>query len=618
MGISASQIEAARQKGDGEAPLWADRLIADGEVSEAALLAQLAERIGAIFCPQPPLPAAALRADEAFTRRVYRAQTGQPNGRTTRVMAPDARAMQRLLAEPTRKDDAPPILTTRQAFLHAVVKTDSARITKRAATTLPALLSAQQSGMFQTLFAGRVMPGLLVGLVLLNIVLFGLTPLLLLVPLLLSPVFIIASACVLLASWASLRPLAAFRLPDPADLPIYSVLVPLYREANIVPLLVERMMRLRYPREKLEIIFLVEEGDEATKTAFAAMVLPPYMLVLIVPKGMPQTKPRALNVALPLVRGEYLVVFDAEDVPEADQLLKAAAQFAASSLRIACLQARIAISNVRDGFLTARFAIEYAALFDCIKAGTARLGWPVPLGGTSNHFRVSTLRNIGGWDAWNVTEDADLGIRLARFGWQVADLPSTTWEEAPNTLASWLNQRTRWLKGWFQTLSVHSRTPKHAIRQFGYVHTLVITSIGVAFLIGALFQPFFVLALGLRFVSNLPLFGGNWLWDVADATILLCLALALMAEVIPALVALHRRRGWWLMPLILCAPASHALIFIAAWRGLREWVTNPFHWHKTRHGLAKTDGGMARVFSSEVGTGSREENTIKQEDRARF
>jgi glycosyltransferase XagB len=597
IGITTCQINAARRDGAGASFDWADRLMAEGVVSEADVLSALATRIGAAFTHAPPPPATPFRADEAFSRRQYHACAVGKGGRKPCIMAPDARGMARLLAPTARLPGETLLLTTSQAFLDAVIKADAARIVKRAATTLPPLLSARHTEPFRDLFAKRIMPSLLALLLVVNIILYGFGPILLLVPMLLSPVFMVASLSVLWASWVSMKPQPPDPPLQPADLPRYSVIIPLYQEKEIVPLLVERMASLSYPREKLEIFFLIEEVDHATRAAFAAITLPPYMFTLVVPKGKPQTKPRALNVALPFLRGEYVVVFDAEDAPEADQLLKAAAKFAGNPIRTACIQARIAISNVRDGFLTSRFAIEYAALFDCIKAGAARLGWPVPLGGTSNHFRVSTLRSIGGWDAWNVTEDADLGLRLARFGWRVADLPSTTWEEAPNTLASWLNQRTRWLKGWFQTLSVHTRSPKRAIRQFGYLHTLVITSMGVAFLVGALFQPFFVLALTLRFLSDLPLFGADWLIDLADGIIVLSLALALLAEVVPALLALYKRKGWWLFPLILLAPVSHVLIFVAAWRGLREWVTNPFHWHKTRHGVARSEGGLAMLDS---------------------
>ena len=191
------------------------------------------------------------------------------------------------------------------------------------------------------------------------------------------------------------------------------------------------------------------------------------MEILVAPQGSPRTKPRALNVALPLARGRYTVVYDAEDIPDPGQLRLAVARFAQLPRNVACLQARLTIDNTDDTWLTRLFTIEYAALFDAFNPGLAEIGSPLPLGGTSNHFRTSVLRDIHGWDAWNVTEDADLGIRLARLGYAVKDLPSSTLEEAPGTLGAWMRQRTRWMKGFVQTATSHSRKPRLLLRQLG-------------------------------------------------------------------------------------------------------------------------------------------------------
>ena len=380
-------------------------------------------------------------------------------------------------------------------------------------------------------------------------------------------------------------------LPD-AALPGYSVLVPLYREANILDDLLARLACLDYPRGKLDVILLVEADDAELLRALDERSLPGFIRRIIVPPGIPRTKPRALNAGLMVATGELTVVFDAEDAPEPDQLRRAAAQFAASPERVICMQARLAISNSRDGWLPWRFAIDYAALFDCGKSGMAGLDWPVPLGGSSNHFRTALLREIGGWDAWNVTEDADLGIRIARAGLTTGDLASTTWEEAPNTLRSWLNQRTRWMKGWMQTMLVHGRDPVRLIRDLGTFRALIIACFTLAVVLGALLFPLFLCGLALRLSDPTPLGGGGWLTLLADAVIIESLAIGLMAEVLPALVALKRRRSLHFLPGLLLAPLIYLLTSIAAWRAAFELVRRPFHWHKTMHGLSRRPGSL--------------------------
>ena len=208
-----------------------------------------------------------------------------------------------------------------------------------------------------------------------------------------------------------------------------------------------------YPRGKLDIKLVIEHDDRATRLAIVALDLPAIYEIVVAPIGWPRTKPRALNIALPLVRGELLVIFDAEDAPAPGQLREAAERFLRAPRELACLQARLAIDNIEDSWLTRLFAIEYAVLFDVLNPGLAGLGLPLPLGGSSNHFRTEVLREVCGWDAWNVTEDADLGLRLARFGYGVGILPSSTQEEAPAFIDAWLRQRRRWSKGWMRPVN---------------------------------------------------------------------------------------------------------------------------------------------------------------------
>ncbi len=260
---------------------------------------------------------------------------------------------------------------------------------------------------------------------------------------------------VLAASAPARREVAAADCVADAETPVYSVLVPLFREAGVLPCLLQALEALDYPRAKLEVLLVLEAADLDTQAILLSLHLPPAFRTVIVPEGGPRTKPKALNYALQLARGDYVVVYDAEDRPEPDQLRRALAMFRRAPPQLGCVQAQLNIYNPRASWFARQFTLEYSALFDAILPALARLGLPVPLGGTSNHFRRETLVAVGGWDPFNVTEDADLGFRLARRGWRTALLQSTTWEEAPVSFSRWFRQRTRWLKGWSQPETYH-------------------------------------------------------------------------------------------------------------------------------------------------------------------
>jgi glycosyltransferase XagB len=370
-------------------------------------------------------------------------------------------------------------------------------------------------------------------------------------------------------------------------LPAYSIVVALHREARVVRQLIGALGALDYPRAKLDIKLVVEHDDPATCRAIEALKLPANYEIVVSPKGWPRTKPRALNIALPLLRGELVVVFDAEDVPEPSQLRLAAEGFLRAPRRLACLQARLAVDNIGDSWLTRLFAIEYAVLFDVLNPGYAALGLPVPLGGSSNHFRTIILRDICGWDAWNVTEDADLGLRLARFGYSVGMLPSTTLEEAPAKMYAWLKQRRRWSKGWMQTFITLTRDPRRLVAELGAWNSLAVALMLVNLVIAPPLWPFFAAAAihdlykGIRAPATALELSIAVLWISAvvfGAGSILWLAL----------LGMERRRllGLWrFLPLI---PAYYLLASAAAWMALYDLISRPYHWFKTEHGLAKT------------------------------
>lgn len=371
-------------------------------------------------------------------------------------------------------------------------------------------------------------------------------------------------------------------LPD-AALPIYSILVPLYREANVLPALLRALQALDYPPDRLDIKLIVESDDRETAViADTAAAANEKFSVIRVPPGVPRTKPRACNYALPFALGEFTVIFDAEDRPEPDQLRKAVAAFRAAPDSVACLQARLNFYNVNDGWLTRMFALDYALWFDYLLRGLERLNIPMPLGGTSNHFRTSALRAIHAWDPYNVTEDADLGIRLAQVGLHVRVLDSTTFEEAASQLGPWLRQRSRWMKGYMQTWLVHMRSPGALFRNAGFGGF-----VGFQLFIGGTFLTALAnpLLWGIFLYSHF--FGGAAPAASETAMHVSVIGLAIGNGLFAYLAMLSPVRRGWLdpAPLGLTAPVYWLLISCAGVRALFQLCTRPWYWDKTPHGL---------------------------------
>ena len=406
----------------------------------------------------------------------------------------------------------------------------------------------------------------------------------------------VASMRLLVVLLAPAQPTARTEtLPD-ADLPVYSVLVPLYREANVVPRLIAALNALDYPRAKLDIKLIVEADDVPTSAALRAMTLPSCYEIVTLPDGLPKTKPRALNFALAAARGSLVTIFDAEDRPEPDQLRRAATAFHIAPPELACLQARLAWYNWTDSWFTRQLAIEYASLFDVFLPALERLGLPLPLGGTSNHFRVSILREVGGWDAWNVTEDADLGLRLARAGYRCGTMESTTWEEAPNTFRVWLGQRTRWLKGWMQTYMVHMRRPGDLARRLGPRGFAAVQLIMGGIVVSALVHPLFFVLLAVQAFTGTLLLG----FENVFATSLIAIGTFNLVAGYAAGVALGllglRRRAMPLLKLDLALLWIYWLVIsLAAYRAAWELAIRPFHWEKTQHGLDWEESPIPRL-----------------------
>lgn len=388
---------------------------------------------------------------------------------------------------------------------------------------------------------------------------------------------------------------------DDRGLPIYTIICALYREEKVVNKLVAAIRALDYPIEKLDVKFVLEADDHATRRALGRLDLGPPFEIVIAPSVGPRTKPKALNVALPLAQGPYTAVFDAEDTPEPDQLRHAVAAFRAADDSLACLQAPLSIDNTADNWLVRMFTANYAGQFDVLLPGLAALRLPFPLGGSSNHFRTAALRQAGGWDPYNVTEDADLGIRLHRLGYRAAVLPSTTYEEAPARFIPWLKQRTRWYKGWMQTWLVHMRQPVRLLRELSPAGAVAFQLFLACNVLAAMIHPFFMAALCYYLIGRPPVEAIAAMGH--QATVFIVTLLAGYASTVALDLVGMKRRGLlahaWVL---LLTPLYWFLLSLAAWRAVFQLLLAPQLWEKTEHGLA-TSSRLPENVANNLPTG---------------
>jgi len=368
------------------------------------------------------------------------------------------------------------------------------------------------------------------------------------------------------------------------ELPVFTILVPLYHEARVVAQLVDGIARLDYPHARLDVKLLLEEDDVETLEALEELSLPRCFEAILVPDMGPPGKPRACNEGLRRARGDYLVIYDAEDRPETDQLRKVVAAFDRVSADVVCLQAKLNYFNRKQNLLTRWFTAEYSMWFDLLLPGLRSLDIAIPLGGTSNFFITDRLRELGGWDAYNVTEDADLGLRLHEYGWRTAILDSTTYEEASSRSYNWIRQRSRWIKGYLHTYLIHTRHPVRTYRAIGgkaftafhlfFAGAVAIPLVNPVYwamtILWYVWHPAIITALfpaPVFFVGTLALFLGNLAFT--------------MTHVWGAVARGHHSDVKW----ALLSPIYWLLISIAAWRGVIQLLHKPHHWEKTEHGF---------------------------------
>ncbi|MCL7406380.1 glycosyltransferase [Paradonghicola geojensis] len=368
----------------------------------------------------------------------------------------------------------------------------------------------------------------------------------------------------------------------PHRLPIVTIMVPLYHESEIAVRLVNRLSALDYPHDLLDVCLLLEADDQMTRQALLATTLPRFMRAIVVPQGTVKTKPRALNYGLSFARGSIIGVYDAEDAPDPQQIRAIVARFAAVGPEVACLQGMLDFYNAKTNWLSRCFALEYATWFRVILPGLERLGFLIPLGGTTLFFRRSVLEKLGGWDAHNVTEDADLGVRFARHGYRTEIVRTVTGEEANSHVWPWIKQRSRWLKGYAITYGVHMRNPRQLLCDLGWRKFL---GFQVQFL-GTLTQ--FVTAPMMWSFWAIPL--GFWhpvrevLPPSGLITLSVLFATSEAVHLTAAILGARASRRLWLLPWVPTLHLYFPLASLAAYKGLGELLHRPFYWDKTAHG----------------------------------
>ncbi|WP_193177285.1 glycosyltransferase family 2 protein [Oricola nitratireducens] len=396
------------------------------------------------------------------------------------------------------------------------------------------------------------------------------------------------------ATYRFLPPTPLMRFAN-SERPLYSVVVALHREAPVVADLITALKALRWPRAKLEIKLVCEEGDRETLAALARERLDRRFEIVTVPLIGPQTKPKALNFALPFSTGSLITLYDAEDRPHPDQLEEAWQVFRQSDATLGALQAPLIIANPRRNWLTTHFHLEYAALFRGILQLLTRHGLPVPLGGTSTHFRRAAIEDCGSWDPYNVTEDADLGFRLWRKGYRVGLISRPTLEDAPDAAAVWLRQRTRWIKGWIQTWVVHSRRSAAwpAVKRFpgaAIMHLLLAGTVACA-----LFYPFTVLTVAV--LGGWSLYSGTLpaAWSALAVLDWSNILLAFAAHAALGLRTIDRPLRPLALKTLPLMPVYWLLGALAGWRAVRQYFSEPFLWEKTPHRPHDPSGEMHHV-----------------------
>ncbi|NOY66637.1 MAG: glycosyltransferase [Gammaproteobacteria bacterium] len=386
---------------------------------------------------------------------------------------------------------------------------------------------------------------------------------------------------------------------DDKELPTYTILVPMYKEPEVIQYLASSLRKLDYPLSKLDIKLILEEDDDETIEAAKKLGLEGIFEIIRVPDSLPKTKPKACNYALHFARGEYVTIYDAEDRPEPDQLKKAVVAFRAAPDNTVCIQARLNYFNANENWLTRMFTLEYSLWFDFYLPALEALKIPIPLGGTSNHFKMDVLREVGAWDPFNVTEDADLGVRITQMGYRVGVVNSTTFEEANSRYGNWIRQRSRWIKGYMQTYLVHMRSPIKLYASLGHVGFW-----GFQFFIGGAVLSTLLAPL-LYAMYIMWLITDTHAYDIVFPPLVLYISLINLLVgngylIYLSMLGAFKRHLYSLIPFGLTMPFYWLMMSVAAYKALWQLIHNPFYWEKTLHGITNYNSDETEEKAKDV------------------
>lgn len=381
------------------------------------------------------------------------------------------------------------------------------------------------------------------------------------------------------------------------ELPVYTIFCPLYKEAHMLPGFLKAMNAIEWPKEKLDVMLLLEENDPQTVEAAKAMDLPSHVRIVVVPDSLPKTKPKACNYGLNFTKGEYVVIYDAEDIPDPYQLKKAFLAFRRVDPSVRCLQAKLNYFNPKQNLLTRLFTAEYSLWFDVMLPGLQSIDTSIPLGGTSNHFRTRDLLELEGWDPFNVTEDCDLGVRIFKRGYRTAIIESVTLEEANSKYGNWLRQRSRWIKGYIQTYLVHMRHPIDFFKTNGR-HAFIFQMVVGGKIISMLINPFLWLITASYFLFRtfvgpaIEALYPPYIFYIATVSLLFGNFLYIYYYMIGA----AKRGHFDIVKYVFLVPFYWLMVSIAAFIAAYQLIAKPYYWEKTNHGLHLKKKRKRRYF----------------------
>jgi len=369
--------------------------------------------------------------------------------------------------------------------------------------------------------------------------------------------------------------------------PMYTVLCPLYKEAHVLPQFVKAMSELEYPKDKLQIMLLLEADDTETIASAKAFDLPDFFDIVIVPHSLPKTKPKACNYGLLHAKGEYIVIYDAEDIPDPLQLKKAVVAFSKGGEQTICVQAKLNFYNPHQNLLTRVFTAEYSLWFDLVLTGLQSIHAPIPLGGTSNHFRATDLDKLKGWDSFNVTEDCDLGIRLVKLGYQTALIDSTTLEEANSDMKNWFWQRTRWIKGYMQTYLLHMRNPLELLQNWKEPHAITFQLVVGGKVMSMFINPvmWFITICYFLFRAHVAGFIESFFPTYVLYLGVFSLVVGNFLYMYYYMIGCVKHGHFELVKYVIFVPFYWLGMSLAAWVAFYKLIVAPHQWSKTKHGL---------------------------------